>query len=694
MNPTDSRFFANLPDQLSRHAHIAAAAGFIGVLALLILPVPAFLLDLFIGVSFCASFLMLFSTIYVARAADLPGFPALLLMTTLLRLSLAIASTKMILVHAHAGRIIQAFGELVAGGNVAVGAVVFLVLCAIQFIVVAKGADRIAEVGARFTLDGIPGRQMSIDADLRSKLIDAEQAGMLRAGLERETYFYGSLDGAMKFVKGDTIAGFVIALVNIAGGLAIGVIQRGMPFSDALQVYTILTIGDGLVSQIPSLVVSIAAGLLVTRVSTANGAANLGTDLFRQLTLRPHALLMAGACCAALALIPGFPHSQFALIAGTLVGLALLLMRAAERKRGEARTHIPMPAFARDGSRFVPGFLDHAESGTSNPLRLRIGKDALGALRPDALNGLLARLRSDLNTRLGLPFPGLSVMIDERLAPERYIVDIDDVPFVSGALFAGHVMVSGPAADVTMEGPLGYRPGAEKAVWVAEHAAATLDPSTLRVDTPDEALCRHLVEVFERCAARLMGTQEARFLLDRIGQEYHELIVQIEQRITTARLAAVLRQLLQQHVPIRNLRGILEAILRVPPNEATIDRMVRECRVELGPQIARAHANLATWEILAGVLEPSWETQLEASIRTGTDGEPHCPLDYNQLDALTRVLGGAAASVQLLVTSAMLRPHLARLLETLGVRMTVLAMEEVPREVFRIRAVATFARPS
>ncbi|HKU00326.1 MAG TPA: flagellar biosynthesis protein FlhA [Paraburkholderia sp.] len=682
---------ANLPALLLRHADIAAGVGLIGILALLILPIPPFLLDFFICVSFCASFVMLCATTYVPRAADLPGFPSLLLMTTLLRLALAIASTKMILVHAHAGRIIDAFGQLMAGGNVAVGVVVFLVLCAIQFIVVAKGADRIAEVAARFTLDGIPGRQMSIDADLRSGLIGAERAAQLRAGLERETYFYGSLDGAMKFVKGDTIAGFVVAVVNIVGGLSIGVVQRGMTFGDALHVYTILTIGDGLVSQIPSLIVSIAAGLLVTRVSPAGGASNLGADLFQQLALQPKALLMAAACCAALALIPGFPHTQFLLIAVVLGTIAIMLTRAAQRARSGAS--VPMPALARDGSRYVPRMLDNAELGTSATLRLRLGKAAFDALRPEPLNRVLAGLRYDLNARLGLPFPGIALLIDARIEPERYIVDVDDVPFASGTLVAQHTLVSGRAADVTMEGMEGYRPGFEKSVWVPAAAAATLDTGNFALAAADEVLAQHLSEVFERSAVRILGTQETRFLLNRLSGEFRELVAQIEHRITTVQLAVVLRQLLQQRVSIRNLRGILEAILRVPEQERTIDRMVRESRIELGPQLVRAYADLGAWEVRAGVLDAAWESELEGRIQRGPDGEPHCALDYAQLNALRQALTNAVEPVRILVTSAMLRPHLARVVSSLGFPAEVLAIDEIPREVYRVHIVATFVKP-
>jgi len=677
---------AKLPIFLQRHADITVGLGLISILALLILPIPAFLLDFFICVSFCASFVMLCATTYVPRAADLPGFPALLLMTTLLRLALAIASTKMILLHAHAGHIIDAFGQLVAGGNV-----VFLVLCAIQFIVVAKGADRIAEVAARFTLDGIPGRQMSIDADLRSGLIGAERAAELRAGLERETYFYGSLDGAMKFVKGDTIAGFVVAIVNIVGGLAIGIAQRGMTFGDALHVYTILTIGDGLVSQIPSLIVSIAAGLLVTRVSPASGGTSLGSDLFQQLSLQPKGLLMAAACCAALALVPGFPHLQFALIAALVGVTALVLAQAGRRAQSNAAAR--MPAFARDGSRYVPHLIDNAELGTSSTLRLRFGKAAFEALRPEPLNQVLAGLRHDLNMRLGLPFPGIALLIDARLEPERYIIDVDDVPFASGTLLTQRVLVSGHAADVTMDGTAGYRPGYEKSVWVEASAASALDASKVTIGAPDDVLAHHLGEVFERSAARLLGTQETRFLLNRLSGEFRELVAQIEHRITTVQLAGVLRQLLQQHVPIRNLRGILEAILRVPDQERTQERMVREARIELGPQLVRAYADLGAWEIHAAVLDPAWEHEMEGRIQRGSDGEPWCALDYGQLNALRHAVGNAAGPVRLMITTAVLRPHLQRALASLGIRVSVIAIEEVPLEVYRVRTIATFVKP-
>ncbi|WP_144142618.1 flagellar biosynthesis protein FlhA [Paraburkholderia sp. BCC1884] len=676
-----SAFFA-------RHADLAVALGLLAVLALLIVPVPPFVLDLFICVSFAASLTMLTTTLYVSKAAELASFPSLLLITTLLRLSLAIASTRMILLHAHAGQIIGAFGEMVVGGNVAVGLVVFIVLAAIQFIVVAKGADRVAEVAARFTLDGIPGRQMSIDADLRSGVIAAPQASRLRAALERETYFYGSLDGAMKFVKGDAVAGLVVALVNIVGGLAVGIAQRGMSFGDALHAYTILTVGDGLVSQIPSLIVSVSAGILVTRVASADQPdTHLGGDIYRQLAGHPKAIGMAGVACCSLAAMPGFPHLQFVLAGGLLLALALTLMRNAALATNSQRA--VMPEMTRDGGHYVPRILDDVELGTSASLRLRLGLQAFDALRPEALNRQLGLLRRRLMVELGVPFPGLALLRDARLAPEAYIVDIEDVPYASGTLLAAHTLLSGDAGRITFEGVAGYRPRAPKSVWMANAAAASVDDPAISKASADEALCEHLGEVCERSAADFLGTQETRFLLDQLAIEFRELVAQAGQAVSTVQLAGVLRQLLQQHVPVRNLRAILEAVVRVPAGERTTDRMVREARIQLGRQIARLHADLETWTIDAAVLEPGWEASLEAQIRSGVDGEPLCVLSADELERAQQIFAAELDGISLVVTNAVLRPHLARLLHDFGRNIEVLAIEEIPLDVYRIRTIAT-----
>ncbi len=679
----------DVPGLIARHADLAVGTGMLSVLMLLILPVPAFVLDLFISVSFTVSFVMLAATIYATKPVELSSFPSLLLVTTLLRLALAIASTKMILLYAHAGKIIDAFGEIVVGGNVAVGMVVFVVLSAIQFIVVAKGADRVAEVSARFTLDGIPGRQMSIDADLRGGLIGASEAGRLRGELERETYFYGSLDGAMKFVKGDAIAGLVVALVNIAGGLAVGIAQRGMSFGEALHTYTILTVGDGLVSQIPSLIVSISAGLLVTRVSSGGGGGNLGGDIFKQLSAHPPAMVMAGTACLALACIPGFPHIQFVLAAAALIGLAVAMIR--QRAAAGRAARPKMPAMTRDGGNYVQRILDDVELGTSSPLRVRLGSAACNALNAAELNGQLAQLRRDLIVRFGVPFPGLVLLRDPRLDADRYIVDIDDVPFSGGTLLAGHVLLSGDAERVTMEGLAGYHPRAEKSVWVRAESAAGVDDTQFMKSSPNGVLCAHLMDVCEKCAPSFVGTQETRFLLNLINAEFRELVTLAQKVVTTVQIASVLRSLLEQRVSIRNMRAILEAIVQVPDGERSHDRMVRDARIALAPQLVRSYADLKSWEVQAAVLEASWEADLEAQIDLGPDGEPRCVLDADRLESLQRGFAARRDMVRLVVTTAVLRPHLERILRTLGMRADVLAMEEIPLDEYRVRVIATLA---
>jgi type III secretion protein V len=678
-----SAFFA-------RHADLAVGVGILSVLALLIVPIPPFVLDIFICTSFCVSLLMLTTTMYVSRAVELASFPSLLLLTTLLRLALAIASTKMILIHAHAGAIINAFGEMVVGGNVAVGLVVFIVLSAIQFIVVAKGADRVAEVAARFTLDGIPGRQMSIDADVRSGTVAPSEASKLRAALEHETYFYGSLDGAMKFVKGDAIAGLVVALVNIVGGLTVGIVQRGMSFGDSLHAYTILTVGDGLVSQIPSLIVSIAAGLLVTRVSTTEKeTTHLGGDIYRQLTLHPKAMAMAGMACLMLAAIPNFPHLPFLLAGGLLLTLAVTLMRNAAAAINSQRAL--MPEMTRDGGNYVPRILDEVELGTSATLRLRLGEAAFEALRPEALNRQLGALRRNLTVNIGVPFPGLALLRDTRLPAERYIIDIEDVPVASGALFANHIMLAGPPEALTLAGPEGYLPGAPKAVWVKAAAAAGVKDPNVSKSTVDEVLCSHLQEICELSAADFMGTQEARYLLDQLAIVFPELVAQTNQAITVVQLAGVLRVLLRQRVPIRNLRAILEAIVRVPGAERTLDRMVRESRIQLGRQIARRFADLREQTVYAAILDPLWEAELEAQIRSGPDGEPQCILPAGAMSDAKQTFGALQGPSGLVVTTAVLRPHLAALLDSFGIQASVLAIEELLASPFRIRSILTIA---
>jgi type III secretion protein V len=396
---------------------------------------------------------------------------------------------------------------------------------------------------------------------------------------------------------------------------------------------------------------------------------------------------MAGIACLSLAAIPNFPHIQFLVAGGLLLALAVTLMRNAVLATNSQRAL--MPEMTRDGGNYVPRILDDVELGTSSPLRVRLGVKACDALHAAELNRRFSQMRRDLMVRLGVPFPGVGLLRDATLEENRYIVDLDDVALYGGTLVAGHVLVSGDAALVTMEGIEGYHPQAEKSVWVPEQAAASIDAARIVKSSPDAALCDHLMDVCEQHASSFIGTQETRFLLDQLNIEFRELVNQIQQVVTTVQLAGVLRSLLEQHLPIRNLRGIVEAILRVPDGARTLDRMVRDARIALGHQLVRPLADLNSWLVNAAVLDPAWEADLEAQIEIGSDGEPQCVLDAERLGGLQRVFAAQPDAARVVVTTALLRPHLARILRMLGIRSEVLAMEEIPLDIYRVQVIAT-----
>ena len=398
--------------QLARSGDLALAALIVAVIALMVLPLPTLVLDALIAINLAASITLLMLALYIPSALRLSTFPSLLLLTTLFRLSLNIASTKSILLHAQAGQIIETFGRLVVGGNVVVGLVVFLIIAIVQFIVIAKGAERVAEVGARFSLDGMPGKQMSIDADLRAALIDKDEAQRRRREIEEESQLHGAMDGAMKFVKGDAIAGIIIALVNVVAGIAIGATMHGMSLAEAVSAYSILSIGDGMVAQIPSLFVSIAAGIVITRVDGhSQGRANLGAQIARQVLAHPTALVMAGAIVATFLLVPGLPFWPFLILAAGLLATGLLA-RADGRRRS-----------IDDGTRSIEGgdvvrplvaVVD--PGGLAAPLALRIAPELRDRLVPARFEHALDDVRFALSRDLGLPFPALRIEVDAAFA--------------------------------------------------------------------------------------------------------------------------------------------------------------------------------------------------------------------------------------------------------------------------------------
>ncbi|HEX7599144.1 MAG TPA: flagellar biosynthesis protein FlhA, partial [Polyangia bacterium] len=398
------------------------------IVGMMIVPLPSFILDFFVTLNIAAAVSLLLVAIYVSEALRIATFPSLLLITTLFRLAIEISATRLILLKANAGQVISAFGNFVVAGNLVVGSVVFLILTLIQFIVIAKGSERVAEVGARFALDALPGKQMSIDAELRAGHIDLAEARRRRALLTRESQFFGSMDGAMKFVKGDAIAGIVVLITNIVGGLLIGVVQKGMDPTAAVRTYTLLTIGAGLVSQIPALVISTAAGILVTRVSSEEEGGHLGRDIGRQILAQPKALAVAAALLGLLAIVPGLPTAPFLLLGGLLGLLAYRIMKTDRLASGGARAEGLFPGRSEPGGHDlkIPGPL-------LVPISIDLSSELSRLLQPPGLPNrmereLLPAARERFFSETGIPLPAIGVRVQARLSVGSYVLCLQEIP--------------------------------------------------------------------------------------------------------------------------------------------------------------------------------------------------------------------------------------------------------------------------
>lgn len=488
------------------YAELALAALVVGIVAMMIVPLPTWLLDILIAANLSLSVAILLVVLYVPEALAIAAFPTVLLLTTLFRLALNVSSTRLILLQANAGEVIKAFGGFVVRGNYVVGAVVFLLLTIIQFVVIAKGSERVAEVGARFVLDAMPGKQMAIDAEVRAGTLDAHEARVRRRYLSRESQFYGSMDGAMKFVKGDVIASLIITVINILGGLAIGVGQKDMAPVDALKRYGLLTIGDGLVSQIPALVLSTAAGVLVTRVASEDANTPLGEDLANQLFRQPKALFVAGVFVILLALVPGLPTVPFLLLGVAFVALARL--RTAQLRKED-------PKLGHADISFVPRV---------EPWAIEVSQDLATLLddagKAESLGRAAARLRTHVFAELGVPLPAPGIRVAKNFSPNHAVVSFFEVP----------------ARVLSLPAGLSH----EEALASVMNTASTLVAAR---------------------GADFLGLAETQRLLDELEREAPATVRNVVPKpVTLTLLTDVLRRLVEERVSIRDLRAILEAL--------------------------------------------------------------------------------------------------------------------------------------
>lgn len=679
----------------SRRNDLVLAFLLIAITFMMIIPLPPALMDVLQAVNLGISAILLMVAVYIRSPLAFVSFPSLLLLTTLFRLALGIASTRLILLEANAGEIIQTFGDFVVAGNLIVGAVVFLILTIVQFVVITKGSERVAEVAARFSLDAMPGKQMSIDGDMRAGVIDMQEARRRRSMVERESQLYGAMDGAMKFVKGDAIAGLISIFVNLIGGIAIGSLQQGMPIGEAVGVYSILTIGDGLVGQIPALFTAMTAGFIVTRVSSEESDTDLGSEIGTEVTAQPRALIVGAFIMLLFAAIPGFPAHIFIVLAVACGGGGWALLRAAKRA-----AETPADPFAGGGTLAAaqPGGAptpprrpgqEQDEFSLTVPLILDVAPSLQAALQPAVLSDELGKVRRALYFDLGVPFPGISLRLNDALREGSYAVLVHEVPCGEGTLRPAEVLVRDGSETLELLGiphqtDRPFLPGVTT-VWVANEHATALKTAGVAVMDPAAVLCWHVGHLLRRHAEEFIGVQEARFLLTRTEERFPELVKEAQRVLPLQRIAEVLQRLVGEGISIRNMRAILTALCDWGQKEKDTVLLTEHVRGALKRQICyRFAAGLNT--LPAYLLTPELEDTIRAAIRQTSAGS-YLALDPRVtrqiLDRLRTATGAGARQARkpVLLTSMDIRRYVRRIIEAEHQELPVLSYQELTPEI-------------
>ncbi|MDN5361802.1 MAG: flagellar biosynthesis protein FlhA [Moorella sp. (in: firmicutes)] len=662
--------------RLTPYNDILVAALVLGIVMLIVIPVSPVVMDFLLIVSMSISMVIFLTTMFVTRSLDFSVFPSLLLVVTLFRLSLNISSTRLILSQADAGHVIETFGSFVVRGNYIVGFIIFLIITIIQFIVITNGAQRVAEVAARFTLDAMPGKQMSIDADLNAGLLTEEAARAKRRELQREADFYGAMDGASKFVRGDAIASLIITAINIIGGLAIGIWQLKMPFMQALQTYTRLTIGDGLVTQLPALLVSTGTGILVTRSGALD---NFGKEVIGQLTGFPRIAGLVAAVLFLLGLLPGMPHLSFLIMAGG-VGYAAYALAREEKAQ---KLHQQEVAAGRQQQRQPENVLNLFQI---DPLEVEIGYGLIPLADEGQGGDLLDRLaavRRQSATEMGIYVRPIRIRDNLQLPPEGYIFKIHGVEAAQGEIRPSHLLAMNPAGN---EGPPGGIPTREPtfglpAWWVPEARRQEVEVAGFTVVDAATVLVTHLTEFIKAHAAELIGRQETRELLDKVKENNPAVVEElVPDLLTVGEVQKVLAGLLQEQVPIRDLVTILEALADAARSSRDLDFLVGAARQALKRTISRQYA--PDGKLVALTLHPQLEQKISEAIQPTSQGGFPALAPEEVRDLLGR-LGQAVEKAALgggqpvLLCSARVRLPLRRLLQRSFPHLAVLAYNEL-----------------
>jgi flagellar biosynthesis protein FlhA len=668
--------------KLMQHTDLLAAVGVVLIVTMLVIPLPAALLDLFITLNISCGLAIVVATLYLNRALDFASFPSLLLLTTMFRLAINVSVTRLILTRGDAGNVVAAFGHFVVGGNVVVGLVIFLILIVIQFVVVTNGAGRVAEVGARFTLDAMPGKQMAIDADLNAGLITDEEARQRRAEIAREADFYGAMDGASKFVKGDAMAAVLIVLINLVGGIVVGVMQQGLPFNEAIQHFSLLTVGDGLAAQIPALLISVATGIIVTRAASDT---DLGSDIAAQITGQRKAPMVAGGVICAFALVPGLPKLPFLLIGGGFLALGYAMRDGGPLAAEDAAA----AALADAEGTAVPAPRDAAlEALPLDPLELAIGFGLVPLVDAGAGGTLLSRvsvIRRQIASDLGMVIPPVRIHDELGLDSHEYVLKVRGTEVARGRLMAGHQLAMDPGDAVgslpggvpTTEPAFGL-----PATWVADSQRAEAEALGFTVVDGESVIVTHLTETIRAHAADLLSRQDVRQLLEQLKASNAAVVEEVVPDVLTlGELQRVLQALLAEGVSIRDLGAIVEAVgdkARVTRDPALLAEYARQA---LGRTITAPHVD-ADQRLRAIALDPTVEQEVAAAIAQTSDGE-YLAMEPTRAQALVGALriqvehGVAKGTRPVLLCSARVRRHLRRLVEQAIPQLAVCSYNEI-----------------
>jgi flagellar biosynthesis protein FlhA len=662
------------------NSDIALALAVVCIVGMMIIPLPPLVLDLLLALNIALAVTIMLVSLYIEKPLDFSAFPSVLLILTLFRLGLNISSTRLILLEGYAGNVINAFGNFVVGGNYVVGVVVFLILMVIQFVVITNGAGRVAEVGARFTLDAMPGKQMSIDADLNSGLITEDEARARRKMIEKEADFYGAMDGASKFVKGDAVAGIMIVAVNILGGFVIGVWQLDMSLLEALQNYTLLTVGDGLVSQIPALLISTATGIIVTRTATEE---SMGADVIQQMTSKPRALMIVAGLLFGFALVPGLPKIPFILMGLSVGGVAYLL-----QQEQQAKERAEIAAEAQPQTGLLP---TEPEAVTEllqiDALEVEIGYGLIPLVEAGSSTGLLNRItliRRQVALELGFILPKIRIRDNLELQPNTYAIKLRGIEVARGQLMPGHflAMTTGPVSEKLPGLPTTEPAFGLPAIWIDGLHKERAETVGYTVVDPASVVATHLTEVIKQHAPDIITRQDVRDLLDNLKKNYPALVDDlVPGTLSLGEVHEVLKNLLRERVSIRDLVTILESISGLAASIKDTDVLSEATRQVLARSISNQHRSL-DHSLHVITLSPQVERLLSEAIGDVNHGltlhlDPRVAQQLMEVTAQQMEQMAMNGFTPIILCSAGVRLAFKRLVERALPSLTVLSYSEI-----------------